>query len=173
MGADGGVVYIPLKNPTHDNYARVCQLLQPFWQFQDQDSSAYWAEAANWEWQKANPNIGAPHEVLGYYGTDRGDNFDLSRLPELCEMSVDYHGDLYALTFDELDMDCRTSLVPITGAYHEPILYRLWYRHFHLFSREEVLRQLGIIANMTAAQWAKELDSLLELSAMVTEETWT
>lgn len=175
MGADGGVVYIPLKHPSAERYDRVVELLQPFWQFLNRDGGADWAEEANWKWEQEN-SIGPPTYVLGYYGTDRGDSFDLGDLRELClidyRRSYDDDG-LYSLTLDELDLDCRTSPFPITGSHNHHPLHRLWYSHFHYYPREEVVKQLGPIASTTVEAWAKELTGLLNLPCTVQEETWT
>lgn len=172
MGADGGIVGIPLKHPTQANYARVLELLNPFWQFMSQNGGASWAEDANYKWEEENADMMVGN-LIGYYGTDRCDNFELGHLPELCEPFVDYRGDLYSLTFDELDMDCRTSFIPVKGDYHEHPLYRLWYQHFRYTSREDTLSKLGSIALMTGKQWSEELGSLLDLNAVWHEETWT
>lgn len=170
MGADGGVVYVPLKHPTPERFKRVHELLQPFWQFLSRDGGASWAEEANWKWEQEN-SIGDC--ILGYYGTDRCDNFELGDLTDLVEPFEDWRGNLYELTFDELDLECRTSVAPPTGAYHEHILRRLWYEHFHYSSRDEVLDSLGPLATMKIADWAQEIDSLLNINAIVHEETWT
>ena len=77
------------------------------------------------------------------------------------------------MTFDELDMDCRTSYIPISDGYFEHPLHRLWYQHFRHDAREEVMNSLGSIASMTVKQWAEELDSLLQLNAVWHEETLT
>ena len=172
MGADGGIVGIPLKNSTQEHYARVLELLKPFWQFLSMNSGASWAEDANYKWEEENASLYSDH-LIGYYGTDRCDNFELGDLPVICEPFVDYRGDLYSLTFDELDMDCRTSYIPIKGDYHDHPLHRLWYQHFGWTNREETLTSLGPIASMTCKQWAEELDSLLQLNAVWHEETWT
>jgi hypothetical protein len=175
MGADGGVVYISLKKGTDENYSRVLILLQPFWQFTSRDGGAHWAEEANWEWEKANHDISPPNYLLGYYGTDRCDNFSLSDLAYVCEVDdpPSYLGDLYALTFDELDLECRTSPFPVSGRYDEHPLRRLWHEHFHYREREKVLTDLGAIATMTISSWAAELHGLLHLDRFVQEETWT
>lgn len=176
MGADGGVVYIPLRNGTDANYKRVTELLQPFWQFLCTNDCSNIGEDANWEWQQANP-INAPEYVLGYYGTDRVDNFELGDLRDTCYVptldDLPYQGDLYSLTFDELDLECRTSPFPIKGAYYDHPLHRLWHQHFYYSSREEVLSALGPLADMKAEDWANELNSLLYLDRVVHEETWT
>ena len=172
MGADGGIVGIPLKDRTQANFTRVYELLKPFWQFLSTSDGASWAEDANYKWEEENASSMAGN-LIGYYGTDRCDNFELGHLPDLCEPFVDYRGDLYSLTFDELDMDCRTSYIPISDGYFEYPLHRLWYRHFRHDAREEVMNSLGSIASMTVKQWAEELDSLLQLNAVWHEETWT
>lgn len=172
MGADGGVVYIPLKHPSIDRYDRVRKLLEPFWQFLSQDGGADWADEANYKWMQEN-SIGAPKYILGYYGTDRCDNFDLGDLASLCEPFEDWRGKLFELTFDELDLDCRTSPVPITSSYSEHPLRRLWHEHFWFYSREETLEKLGSLAHTRIDAWAREIESLLNLQCTVHEETWT
>lgn len=175
MGADGGVVYIPLKRGTPENYSRVLDLIQPFWQFLCRDGMADWSEDAHSEWEHNNPDIGPPNELLGFYGTDRCDSFSLEELGNLCEVdaSPSYLGDLYALTFYELDLECRTSPSPVTSSYNEHPLRRLWHEHFQYKKHDEVLTALGPIATMTISSWAKELTGLLYFDRYVMEETWT
>ncbi len=175
MGADGGVVYVSLHEGTHENYSRVLTLIQPFWQFLCRNGMSNWAEEAHGEWEDANTTIGPPHELLGFYGTDRCDSFTLSDLTDLCSIdeSPSYLGDLYALTFDELDLECRTSPFPVSGRYHEHCLRRLWYEHFNYSTREETLIALGPLASMTISDWAIELRNLLRVNHIVQEETWT
>lgn len=168
MGADGGVVYIPVRG----DYPRVEELLKPFWQFLCKTSCCSWGEDAHWAWENANPTIDAPEYLVGYYGTDRCDSFTLDDIHNLC-YPWDDRPDLYELTFDELDMDCRTQTPPIKGSYDEPILHRLWYQHFQWISREETLAELGPLANMTIKEWAGQLKQLLDLDKVVSVETWT
>lgn len=168
MGADGGVVYIPLRKPNTANYNRVLELLNPFWQFLC-TRGAHWAEDANWEWQQ-NHSIKGPEYILGYYGTDRVDNFDLTHLHEIHK---DDRNELYDLTFDELDLECRTNPVPINGGYYNHILHNLWHEHFEYSSREEVLSALGALSNVKIKDWIKELNDLLDFESLVSEQTWT
>lgn len=168
MGADGGVVYIPLRNGTDQNYARVLELLSPLWQFLSTDGGASWAEEANWEWMQNN-SIDPPKYVLGYYGTDRCDSFELGDLELLC--SPETNDPLYELTFEELDLECRTSPYPITSSYNHHPLHKLWYQHFGWSKPEDV--SLGVLTTMKVSDWAKELHRLLHLDRVVHEETWT
>jgi hypothetical protein len=175
MGAEGGVVYVSLKKGTHENYTRVLNLIQPFWQFLCRDGMSIWAEDAHSEWEQSNVDIGSPNELVGFYGTDRCDSFTLDDLYSLCEIDdpPSYLGDLYALSFDELDLECRTSPYPVSGKYDEHPLRRLWYEHFQYKTREQVLLALGGIADMIISDWANELNRLLHLDRAVQEETWT
>jgi hypothetical protein len=175
MGADGGVVYLPLKKGTQENKSRVLDLIQPFWQFLCRNDCAHWAEDAHSEWESNNRDIDcSPDYIVGYYGTDRCDSFVLSELGYLCEVDdkPSYMGDLYALTFDELDLDCRTSPYSVGGR-DAHRLHRLWHEHFDYKKREEVLTNLGPIANMVISDWCAEMNKLLYLERFVQEETWT
>lgn len=172
MGADGGVVYIPLRKKTEANYNRVLELLKPFWQFLCTNDCSNVGQDANWEWQQNN-SINPPEYILGYYGTDRVDNLDLFNLKELCNVDFNQPDELYKLTFDELDLECRTSIVPINGGYWDHILHNLWYQHFEYCSREEVLIALGDLSNVLILDWVKELNNLLCMNNVIQEETWT
>ena len=178
MGADGGVIYIALRNPSDANYMRCLELLKPFWQFLCTTSCSDVSQDANWEWQKNNPDINSPKYLLGYYGTDRVDNFDLHHLAEICQIpdskyfDVDEHK-LFSLTFDELDLECRTSNIQDDNGRFNSILHDLWYQHFKSHSREQVLLELGPLSNMKIEDWASELCSLLWFDAFNSEETWT
>ncbi len=172
MGADGGVVYISLKKPSMEKYSRVVELISPFWQFLSKDDCSNIGQESNYEWERNN-SIGPPEFILGYYGTDRCDNFDLGDLPLVCTVTDDWKGYLHSLTFDELDLSCRTSPIPITGAYEEHILEQLWYEHFRFMPREEVLERFGPLSSMAVEDWANEIEDLLNLNRVFLNETWT
>lgn len=169
MGADGGVVYVPLRSPTLERYNRVAELLGPFWQFLSQNGTSSWAEDANSEWEESNTHIYPPDYIQGCYGTDRVDSFDLGDLEHL----VDVDDELFELTFDELDLECRTSPVPVNSSINERPFRRLWHEHFAYSSREDVLSRLGKMSNMTISSWVEEIINLLFIDRIVHEETWT
>jgi hypothetical protein len=145
----------------------MCQL-DPFWQFLSEGVSSV-AEDANIEWGK-NSSIYPPNYILGYYGTDRGDNLDLGYLNNIC---YDDGTPLYYLSFNELDLECRTSPFPITGEDNNYPLHNLWYQHFHYKTREETLKSLGELADTVIKDWGEEIRSLLHLERMTHKETWT
>lgn len=176
MGADGGLVMIPLKKSSDENYKRVFSLLKPFWQFYTRDDISNVAKEANSKYEES------PHDLLrghfrGCYGTDRGDNAELGELEFICNPNAnDYHyyGDLYSLTFDELDLECRTSIdKPFAGYYDEHPLRKLWAQHFDHMPREQVLEHLGSLSNVVILDWVSELKSLLDVKNIWREETWT
>lgn len=171
MGADGGVVYIRLRNPS--KYSRVEELLRPFWQFLDPGGRSDWAEDSTIEWENQNPNISSPDFLLGYYGTDRADNQDLHDLANICQMEID---ELCQLTFSDLDLECRTW--PGWGQYYNSNyglypLHALWLCHFRYDTHEEVVKRLGGLASMRVIDWTQELGNLLHLQSVGSEETWT
>lgn len=172
MGADGGLVFIPLKKPTSENYVRALYLLKPFWQFLTYDDVSNFAKDAYFKYQSENDCSGC---IFGCYGTDRGDNAELGELELICSPFIDdFHGDLYSLTFDELDLECRTSpFTPFASDYSEHPLRRLWAQHFDVFSREDFQSFLSPICNVIIYDWAKELSSLLYLNNYFRIETWT
>ncbi len=168
MGADGGILYVRLTNPYQ--YARVINLIGPFYRLINDDGGASWADEANYHWREANPSIVAPRYLLGYYGTDRGDSISLRELPELCCFEDDA---LYDLTFEELDLDCRTFPYGLDYPRYGHILYRLRYEHFDYVSHDETISRLGTIAKMPIKEWAREVRSLLDLRNIAIVETWT
>jgi hypothetical protein len=108
--ADGGVIYIPLINGNIDNYIESEKLLSPFWQFLSKTGISDVADNAYYKWQLNNSEIKPPKYILGLYGTDCGNNLDLSVLPILISASGDAECDyLFNYTFEELDLDFRTS----------------------------------------------------------------
>lgn len=172
MGAEGGVVYIPLRKPSYPRQARVVELLNPFYQFLSVNGLSNVGEDANADWLKNNPSFAYGDKYIwGYYGTDRVDDYDLTQLPEIC--GPDPEDPIYDLTFEELDLDCRTNPLPIDGEYWQHPLYKLWYQHFHWRSNEKVLEVFGSLATMKIRDWADELSKLLYLDRCASEETWT
>ena len=172
MGAGGGLVMIPLKKLSDENYKRVFSLLKPFWQFYTRDDVSNVAKEANFEYELQHDLSG---NFVGYYGTDRGWNAELSELEAICTpYLVDLYNDLYSLTFDELDLECRTSInKPFAGYWAEHPLRRLWAQHFEHMSREQVLEHLGSMSNVVISDWVSELNSLLDVKNVWREETWT
>lgn len=170
MGADGGIVLIKLKNGTTENYTRVSKLLKPFWQFTNRNGCSSLAEEANFSWETEN-DCGPPNYLIGYYGTDRGDSLDLSDLRNILS-SYEDEDETYKLTFDELDLDCRTSPFFYMDKYQYP-LYKLWNEHFNYYSREDVLKELGDISNLVIQNWVFELKELLNIDSLCHIETWT
>jgi hypothetical protein len=172
MGADGGIVLIKLKNKTNENYSRVSKLIKPFWQFTNRGGGYYIAEEANFAWENEN-HCGPPDYLIGCYGTDRGDSLNLGDLREILLSYEDEDEDeTYKLTFDELDLDCRTSPNFYLDGYQNP-LYKLWDRHFSYLSREDVLKELGEISNFVIHNWISELKELLNINSLCYIQTWT
>lgn len=170
MGADGGVVLIKLKKGTLENYSRVSKLLKPFWQFTNRGGGFYIAEDANFIWETEN-DCGPPNYLIGCYGTDRGDSLNLGDLREILS-SYEDEDETYKLTFDELDLDCRTSPYFDLDKYQYP-LYKLWNEHFYYYSREDVLEKLGEISNLVIQNWVSELKELLDIDSICYIQTWT
>lgn len=163
MGAQGGVVYIPLRDPS--KYSRVTELLGPFWQYLCQNACSDWAESEHSKWETENSCVSQPTHLFGHYGTDRGDFLDLHDLRDLCQHEPEEGYDdsaLYDLTFDEMDLECRTkpAWIPMRGYLAHP-LHRLWYEHFERTPREGVLKNLGSLAHIRIADWCDELRKLL------------
>ena len=170
MGADGGIVLIKLKNATTENYSRVSKLLKPFWQFTNRGGGYYIAEEANFAWENENHCV-PPDYLIGCYGTDRGDSLNLGDLREIL-ISYEDEDETYKLTFDELDLDCRTSPYFYFDRYQNS-LYKLWDQHFHYSSREEVLKELEEISNLVIQNWVFELKELLDINSLCYIQTWT
>jgi len=171
MGADGGLVMIPLKESSDENHIRVFSLLKPFWQFYTTDDISSVASEANRKFKSKNDLNGY---FVGCYGTDRCDHAELGELRSICTPFVDdYYGDLYSLTFGELDLECRTSMEKPNADYTEHPLRKLWAQHFDLMSREDVLEHLGSLSNIIISDWVSELNSLLKINNVCYKETWT
>lgn len=170
MGADGGIVLIKLKNGTLENYSRVSELLKPFWQFTNRSGVSHIAEEANFIWETEN-HCRPPNYLIGCYGTDRGDSLNLCDLREII-ISYEDEDDIYKLTFNELDLDCRTSPYFYMDKYQYP-LYKLWNEHFYYSSRKDVLKELGNISNLVIQNWVSELKELLDIDSLRSIQTWT
>ena len=164
MGADGGVIYIPVNVPAQ--CGRIRELLKPFGQFLSEGGGSFWGERANVDWEESHPEIRSPRYILGYYGTDRGDYVDLSHLRGICTTD----DEIYDLTFSDIDLDYRTAPDP---RWSMGPLYKLWHEHFWLRAHEEVVSEIGPLATIRVADWAKELRQLLDFDNLTREETWT
>lgn len=171
MGADGGVILLSLKKGTTENYSKVSKLLKPFWQFTNRNGGYYIAEQANFDFIMEN-DYGPPNYLIGYYGTDRGDSLNLGDLRDILNPYEGEYDEVYKLTFDELDLDCRTNPYLDFDKYRFP-LYRLWSEHFDYKSREDSLNYLGDISNLVIENWILELKELLNIDSICYIETWT
>lgn len=171
MGADGGVILLPVKNGTAENYSEVSKLLKPFWQFTNRNGGYYIAEQANYHFIMKH-DYGPPNYIIGYYGTDRGNSLNLGDLRKILNSYEDEYDEVFKLTFDELDLDCRTNPYFDFDKYRFS-LYRLWNEHFDCKSREESLNDLGDISNIVIENWAFKLKELLDIDSLCFIETWT
>lgn len=193
MGADGGMCWIKLRNPT--KYNRVHELLAPFYFLTHIDDY----HQSNVDWY--DPTIDAPNYIVGSYGTDQ--KFDINEdLVDVLEHDFDEifpdmdptptYGQL---TFLELVEDLKTRpFVDYDGKFFyladRTYSYRMYNvvdsndRHISKleemlwdiieYSKLEELREdLGILADMKVNDWLDELRSLLESDNHGSEETWT
>lgn len=169
MGADGGVVYVSLRDPVTENWQRAYDLLAPFYQFMNRDGVSSVSQSANLDWEKKNPEVGFPTHLLGYWGTDRPEQSDLGNLYELCSFGIDEP--VHQLTFNELDLDCRTRN---DCEYYSHPVYTMFENHFKDLPRETVLAEFGpLLSEMLVKDWIKELNKLLHITSIGYVETWT
>lgn len=168
MGADGGLIFLPIKGPDYlTNWLKVKDLLKPFYQFLDTDGVSCVAENANNNYLKNNSYFNSPKFLIGCYGTDRPDCISLSNLPSLLN-----DNSFNSLTFEELDLEIRTC--PNKDSYYLNLPFiKLMEAHFHFSSREEVILSLDNIANMTISLWSSQLKERLIIGNLTYEETWT
>jgi len=189
MGSDGGICWMPLKNPA--SYERAASLIKPFWMF-TQSSNADWQERANMDWLYNNPNISEPNYIVGTYGSSQDINLqDLSTILGLenNELCIDD-----SLTFLELieDLETRPLLFANTNKW-DYLSDKKYYRNIKrscydvngkslsllecilweslLYS--EKINGLGCIANMQVNNWASELRYITKYNEVDSEETWT
>lgn len=195
MGADGGVCWIQLRDPS--KYDRVCELLRPFY-FLTYVDDYHWS---NVEWTSSV--IHAPEYLTGTYGTDQEWNIaeDLPRILDPAAYEGEYcvdpsvtYGDL---TFIELVEDLVTRpLSDGSGSgwrYIEGLRYRSYARYWDFHCRNvshlewmlwEVVRwyhadadklrdRLRHIGEMKIKEWMDELRSLLYHDSVGCDETWT
>lgn len=169
MGADGGVVWVPVKDPT--KYDRAMELLRPFYHLTTTSGMCSTAEDGWYEWCGANPRIAPPHYVVGLYGDFWHDTTldDLARERECPEPLRGFTwADVAELGFHTMtekdlawpDMWCAFVL-------------KLMHEHFGHLEWPEVVNRLGTIATMQVDDWFAELDALLRYDAMKTAETWS
>lgn len=169
MGADGGVVWVPLKDPA--NHDRAMDLLGPFYCLVSTSGMCSAAEDGWYAWRKANPRITRPHYVVGLYGDFWYDTTldDLARERECPEALRGFTWaevaelDFHKMTGKDLwwpDMDCA-------------FVVKLMHEHWGHLEWTEVVERLRGVAGMQVADWFAELERLLDWDATRTEETWT
>lgn len=200
MGADGGMCWMKLSNPS--KYDRVVELLTPFYFLTYVDDY----HQSNHDWMDAEPIIMAPEYILGSYGSFQTfDIYDTLRHilnpEEFNEGAREVCSDP-SLTFAELLQDLATrpmlksnsggawvylpeerSIEPISGYYRyydvnskqmtllEIMLWDLM--HYHWNDEAKIASWLKPIADIKVADWLEELNSLLEHNNCGQDETWT
>lgn len=203
MGADGGVCWMALKDPS--KYDRVLELIKPFY-FLTSVDDYHWS---NVEWD--DPIIHAPEYLTGTYGTDQEYSID-DALVEILDVKNYNHADHYGecanpsilyehLTFMELVEDLESR--PIMDVYsngHWRYLGEGWrprkwdYQYLRNcyssngirislleemlwdavgWRRNKLREALGPIADMKIGEWMNEMRSLLDYRHHGCEETWT
>lgn len=191
MGADGGVCWMKVKDPS--KYARVQELLRPFYWLTYVDDYRW----SNVEYIRKSP-ISEPTYLVGTYGSFQ--DFSIcGTLRDILERSEDENvcSDP-SLTFLELVEDLATRPMACNNVVNEWVYLTdrrmgvirphrdyysasgerltileimLWDRvHYWLEKLEE---ELEPIAHMTVESWLTELRGLLEYSNVGSEETWT
>lgn len=193
MGADGGVCFVPMRDPSR--YARAIELIRPFYTLLE----CPWKRGCNAEqtdeWERAHPEIASSSNyVMGYYGTNK--DFDLGDVAEMFR----YYDDLDtvvpdpSLTFGELLQDLATRpmgwpgsvsyLEPwwdrfyfhppdINGRYLSPIEQILWSTFGWRADEADTCDSFAPIRNMNVVEWTRELERLCHWGSFRREETWT
>ena len=195
MGADGGMCWIRLRNPT--KYNRVCELIKPFYFLTYVDD--YHESNIDWE----SGGIYSPEYLVGTYGTDQ----EFSIHDDLVEVLEDNFDEVISgmdptptygqLTFLELVEDLKTrpftdnnqisyfyltekscssykmrDFIDPNGRRISKLEIMLW--DIVEYSKPEELREdLGILADIKVNDWLDELRLLLEPNSFGSEETWT
>lgn len=185
MGADGGVCWVPVKDPT--KYDRAIGLIRPFYGLLE-SGMADWQEDACSRWERRNSWCGPPNYIQGYYGSFQ--DYDLNQVAELL---INADGEEIVedstITFGELLEDLATRPMCCPGMYlqsHSQIKYLLDFKGRPLSLLEVILweffgwrknitedKDFDIIRNMKVLDWVEELGSLCDWKRCASEETWT
>lgn len=197
MGADGGVCYVPMRNPS--SKARALELLSPFYGLL---GKCPWSDSRGDQtdaWECAHPEVVYSNNyIMGYYGT--GQDIDLGDLAEMFRDVVDFD-DLVpdpSLTFGELLEDLQTRPMfdqskggiyylssshqrwayDIKGREMSCVEYMLWefFGWCANFDGEYAAfnqRDFAPIRDMKVVDWAREIERLCRWGSFTKEETWT
>lgn len=184
MGADGGILILPLKKPMPD------YLLAPFYGFQNYGLGGDGAENAHGDWLDQN-KIPHKHYLISYYGTDRcylDGHYDLEDLHcQIIPEALDLH-----MTFEEFALDVFTETWSTVYLKQQecPQFYLLFKKYFCWSygkminpsglendaldkAYQETLKLLGPISSMKISDWAKEILSICRFDEMESYQTWT
>jgi hypothetical protein len=162
MGADGGVVILPIL----DNETRVYELLSIFPELLNLNAHSSTNDYLFSEWE-ANNLIPYTH-VYGHYGTDCA--VCLQDLKEVCVWEC--NNELFDLTFEEFSLEVLTAPFGV-NTYGIEEFYTIWEWYFYYDTHEEIVEKLGQFKDVTINEWRAELNSLVDFSRMWTEEVWT
>lgn len=164
MGADGGVSWAELKDPSL--YDRVGALTAPFGFWNNNDKN-HWVEHHDWE--NENTWCSPPHYLVGYYGSFMGDWKGSQALDEVLREDSRQQNNL---TFSELWMDLITREDWKNGYWTRTSLEKMLWENFHWYSDfDEVVNKFGILQDMLVGDWIKELNQAIVNFGH--EETWT
>jgi len=193
MGADGGIVFLPLRSKGREAHDEVRDLLKPFYAVLDPNQGSFQEDACE-EWFRAND---LPKDCLvGYYGTHL--DVSLDDLREILGAGDDLVSDAQ-LTFNELclDIETRPYVTSNDGAIHyvrengrvnrdvEPgRTYCLdgsqAFTRLDRWVIDQILWQwpngadcLNPIAEMKVGDWARRLHHLVRHDSIYLVETWT
>lgn len=199
MGAEGGVCWIPLRDPVR--FDRVKDLIQPFY-FLTKYGNADWQEDANDEYMDAHPYLYGENFLVGTYGSFQ--DFSLLSLENILSDEREICSDP-SLTFLELmeDLDTRPLLFPERphdegpaqygylpttrasisrlrgtqdahqGIYLSTLEIMLWDRMRYSSVTAARCKELFPISDIKVSDWRDELNYLLNLFLVGCKETWT
>jgi len=173
MGADGGVEWMKLKQPS--KYGRLMELLWPFNIRTYEgliDVCASYNSNFHDEWCEENPEICEPKYLLSIYGTDLPGFPCLSDIPGIVEYLKDaetqqFPHELFILginpkvhTFGDIILEKNTR--PSSVGYY-----------CKLPSFLEELEEGSVLDSMIISDWVDEVESILDINSCCSCETWT
>ena len=179
MGANGGLCWVRIKDKT--KLDRLEKLLSPFWGYQEYNDN----KSENWERENEMKQSGELMGCLcGTYGDfQEFDSYDdLQRIVTEIKYNHNKHESMWpfqGLTWFEVIEEMETR--PWNSFFFESQneIDRCINWHFKSYGKDskydipEELEKYKDILSMKLIDWADEIAEIIDISNVMTEETWT
>lgn len=174
MGADGGIAWFKLKNPSQERHDRIKKLLSWF-DFQNLGNGVHWDNREEFLNKEENSFLWGHEYIYGYEGSyvygatfEELADFVEAVLTGEVQKELGYSKHESSVSFEDifLEKDTRPEWVYGYSYWCDKIIK--WFNEG--YPTEEERKEF---LSINIVEWAKEVKSILDFSTYCYEETWT